>query len=88
MNSPAEKMALKKREQLVNFLTDVVTPSGLLNVIRTGEGHTEKYKVGNRMYLTHRTPIYEGKKLLEQLVFFKIFQKWTLFQVNWILLSN
>ncbi len=65
MNPPAEKMALITKEEAIGkFLTDVVTPSGLLEVIRTGEGHTEKYKVGNRMYLTHRSPIFDGKRLV------------------------
>ncbi|WP_423408353.1 sigma 54-interacting transcriptional regulator [Heyndrickxia sp. MSNUG] len=65
MNPPAEKMAMTKKEKAIGkFLTDVVTPSGLLNVIRTGKGHTEKYQVGKRKYLTHRTPLYDGKKLV------------------------
>ncbi|MBT2661659.1 sigma 54-interacting transcriptional regulator [Bacillus sp. ISL-45] len=65
MNPPAERMAMVTREKAIGkFLTDVVTPSGLLNVIRTGKGHTEKYRVGKRMYLTHRTPLYDGKKLV------------------------
>lgn len=65
MNPPAEKMAMTTKEKaLGRFLTDVVTPSGLLNVIRTGKGHTEKYRVGKRKYLTHRTPLYDGKTLV------------------------
>ena len=37
MNPPAEKMALITKEEAIGkFLTDVVTPSGLLEVIRTG----------------------------------------------------
>jgi PAS domain S-box-containing protein len=64
INPPAEKMAMTSKEKAIGkFLTDVVTPSGLLNVIRTGKGHTEKYRVGRRMYLTHRTPLYDGKTL-------------------------
>ncbi len=65
INPPAEKMALVTKEEAIGkFLTDVVTPSGLLDVIRTGEGHTEKYKVGKRMYLTHRSPIYDEQRLI------------------------
>ncbi|MBU8771433.1 sigma 54-interacting transcriptional regulator [Cytobacillus oceanisediminis] len=65
MNPPAEKMAMTTKEKAIGkFLTDVVTPSGLLNVIRTGKGHTEKYRVGKRKYLTHRTPLYDGKTLV------------------------
>lgn len=65
MNPPAEEMAMTTKEKAIGkFLTDVVTPSGLLNVIRTGKGHTEKYRVGKRKYLTHRTPLYDGKTLV------------------------
>lgn len=64
INPPAEEMAKTSKEKAIGkFLTDVVTPSGLLNVIRTGRGHTEKYRVGRRMYLTHRTPLYDGETL-------------------------
>jgi PAS domain S-box-containing protein len=65
MNPPAEEMAMTTKEKAIGkFLTDVVTPSGLLNVIRTGRGHTEKYRVGKRKYLTHRTPLYNGETLV------------------------
>lgn len=65
MNPPAEEMAMTTKEKAIGkFLTDVVTPSGLLNVIRTGKGHTEKYRVGKRKYLTHRTPLYDGETLV------------------------
>lgn len=64
INPSAEKMAMTTKEKAIGrFLTDVVTPSGLLDVIRTGKGHTEKYRVGKRKYLTHRTPLYDGKNL-------------------------
>lgn len=65
INPPAEKMAMTAKDKAIGkFLTDVVTPSGLLNVVRTGKGHTEKYRVGKRVYLTHRTPIYDHKQLV------------------------
>ncbi|MEH6990507.1 sigma 54-interacting transcriptional regulator [Cytobacillus firmus] len=65
MNPPAEEMAMTTKEKAIGkFLTDVVTPSGLLNVIRTGRGHTEKYRVGKRKYLTHRTPLHDGETLV------------------------
>lgn len=65
MNPPAERMAMVSKERAIGkFLTDVVSPSGLLNVIRTGKGHTEKYRVGKRKYLTHRTPLYDDEKLV------------------------
>ena len=65
MNPAAEKMAKATKEKAVgNFLNDVVVPSGLLDVIRTGKGHTEKYRVGKRKYITHRSPLFDGKKLI------------------------
>jgi len=65
INPAAEKMSLSSKEQAIGkFLNDIVSPTGLLNVIRTGQGHSEKYTVGNRKYLAHRTPIYDGKKLV------------------------
>ena len=58
-------MAKTKKDQAIGkFLTDIVVPSGLLEVVRTGEEHTEKYQVGNRMYLTHRSPIYDGTNIV------------------------
>jgi PAS domain S-box-containing protein len=58
INPPAEKMARTTKEEAIGrFLTDVVIPSGLLDVVRTGEGHTEKYRVGKRIYITNRSPI-------------------------------
>ncbi|AXH99544.1 PAS domain-containing protein [Sporosarcina sp. PTS2304] len=65
MNPAAERMAKTKKDEAIGkFLNEVVAPSGLLNVIRTGERHSEKYTVGNRKYLAHRSPIFEGKKLV------------------------
>ncbi|WP_170206534.1 sigma 54-interacting transcriptional regulator [Psychrobacillus lasiicapitis] len=65
INEQAEKMALTTKEIAIGkFLNDVVSPSGLLNVLQTGKRATEKYRVGNRLYLTHRSPIYENKKLV------------------------
>lgn len=65
INQRAEEMALTTKEiALGKFLNDVVSPSGLLNVLQTGKRDTEKYRVGNRLYLTHRSPIFENKKLV------------------------
>lgn len=64
INPAAEEMALTTKEKAIGkFLTDVVTNGGLLRVVRTGEGHSEKYKVGNRIYISHRTPIFDGDNL-------------------------
>lgn len=65
MNPAAERMAKTEKSVAVGkFLNDVVAPTGLLNVIRTGESHSEKYTVGHRKYLAHRSPIFEGKRLV------------------------
>ncbi|WP_017756349.1 sigma 54-interacting transcriptional regulator [Calidifontibacillus oryziterrae] len=65
INPAAERMALtKKKKAIGSFLTDIVHNGGLLRVVRTGKGHSEKYKVGNRMYLSHRTPIFDGEQLV------------------------
>lgn len=65
INPAAEEMALTTKEKAIGkFLTDVVTNGGLLRVIRTGEGHSEKYKVGKRIYISHRTPIFDGENLV------------------------
>ncbi|MFC0298642.1 sigma-54-dependent Fis family transcriptional regulator [Geobacillus jurassicus] len=65
INPPAEKMARTTKEKAIGkFLTDVVIPSGLLDVVRTGQGHTEKYRVGKRTYITNRSPIIDGGKVV------------------------
>lgn len=65
INPAAEKMAkISKEEAIGKFLTDVVLPSGLLNVVRTGKGHTEKYKAGKRTYITNRSPIIEDGEVV------------------------
>ncbi|OQP04971.1 AAA family ATPase [Geobacillus sp. 46C-IIa] len=65
INPPAEKMArTTKGEAIGRFLTDVVVPSGLLDVVRTGRGHTEKYRVGKRVYITNRSPIVDEGRVV------------------------
>lgn len=65
MNTPALQMAMTTKQKAIGkFLTDAVSPGGLLKVIQTGRGHTEKYQAGNRTYVTHRTAIYEDGKLV------------------------
>ncbi|MBP3039424.1 sigma 54-interacting transcriptional regulator [Bacillaceae bacterium Marseille-Q3522] len=72
INPAAEKMARKTKQEAVGkFLTDVVVPGGLLQVVRTGEGHTEKYQVGNRKYITHRAPIFAGQQVIGAVGFFQ-----------------
>ena len=65
LNPAAIKMAKTTQEGAVgNLLTEIVLNQGLMKVIRSGEGHSEKYTAGKSKYLAHRTPIYEGKKLV------------------------
>lgn len=61
INPAAEKMAkTTKNEAIGKFLTDVVLPAGLLQIVRTGEAQTEKYQAGKRTYVTNRSPIIEN----------------------------
>ncbi|UAC49722.1 sigma 54-interacting transcriptional regulator [Bacillus aquiflavi] len=65
INPPAEKMAKTTKEKAIGeFLTDVVLPAGLLEVVRTGKGHTEKYRAGKRTYITNRSPIIDENKVI------------------------
>ena len=65
MNPAAEKISGVKRDKAIDhFITDMVSPKGLLRVLQTGTGHIEKYKVGNRWYVSYREPIYDGKQLV------------------------
>lgn len=65
INPAAEKMAkTTKAEAVGKFLTDVVLPAGLLQVVRTGEAQTEKYRAGKRTYVTNRSPIIEKGKIV------------------------
>ncbi|MGX9134606.1 sigma 54-interacting transcriptional regulator [Rummeliibacillus sp. JY-2-4R] len=65
MNPAAEKISGVKRDKAIGqFITDMVSPKGLLRVLQTGIGHIEKYRVGNRWYVSYREPIYDGKQLV------------------------
>ncbi|KKM10152.1 hypothetical protein SY88_15635 [Clostridiales bacterium PH28_bin88] len=58
-NPAAERFAKRSKEEAIGrFLTDVVVPTGLLEVVRTGQPqYGKKYQVGRRKYITNRTPI-------------------------------
>lgn len=65
INPPALKMAKTTKDKSVGkFLSDVVIPTGLLDVVKTGKGHTEKYRVGERTFITNRSPIMENNKII------------------------
>jgi PAS domain S-box-containing protein len=59
LNPAAEKPAKTTREEAVGrFLNEVIVPTGLLNVVRTGIPEFGiKFQVGKRQYITNRTPI-------------------------------
>lgn len=65
MNPAAEKMARCDQSRAVGrFLNDVVIPTGLLDVVRTGEPQFgAKYQVGKRTYISNRTPIIQEGKI-------------------------
>lgn len=65
MNPAAEKFSgVKKEKAIGQFINDVVPPDGLLRVLQTGQGHVEKYKVRKWWYVSHREPIFDGKRLV------------------------
>ena len=67
-NPAAEKMTRRSRNEAIGkFLADVVIPTGLLNVLKTGEPKYEerlpvKYSSGARVYVSNRSPIVEDGK--------------------------
>lgn len=65
MNQAGEKISGVPYEKAIGrFITDVVPPKGLLQVLQTGQGQIEKYKVRKRWYISYREPIYDGKQLV------------------------
>ena len=67
-NPAAEKMTRRsKNEAIGRYLSDVVIPTGLLNVLKTGKPKYEerlpvKYSSGARVYVSNRSPIVEDGK--------------------------
>ncbi|MGG1677363.1 sigma 54-interacting transcriptional regulator [Neobacillus sp. NRS-1170] len=65
INPVAEKMAGTTKEKAIGrFISDIVVPTGLLNVIQEGKPTAEKYQVGNRKYISNRTPIKRDGKVV------------------------
>jgi len=64
-NPAAARLAKRSAEEAIGrFLTDVVAPTGLLEVVRTGQPQFgKKYQVGKRKYVTNRTPIIQDGKI-------------------------
>ncbi|AFM40818.1 PAS domain S-box [Desulfosporosinus acidiphilus SJ4] len=59
LNPAAERPARATKEEAVGrYLTDVIIPSGLLDVVRSGiPDFGTKFQVGRRQYISNRTPI-------------------------------
>ncbi|GAB6154780.1 sigma-54-dependent Fis family transcriptional regulator [Desulfosporosinus burensis] len=59
LNPAAEKPTRSTKEEAVGrFLTDVIIPTGLLEVVRSGiPEFGKKFQVGRRQYISNRTPI-------------------------------
>lgn len=65
INPAAESFAKTTRDKAIGmFLTDVVSPGGLLEVVRTGKEQSEKYQVGKRKYITNRSPIKKNGEII------------------------
>jgi PAS domain S-box-containing protein len=64
-NPAAERFSKRSKEEAIGrFLTDIVAPSGLLEVVRTGQPQfARKYQVGRRKYITNRTPIIQDGRI-------------------------
>lgn len=66
LNPAAEEPTRSTQKEAVGrFLNDVVIPTGLLDVVRTGTPEFGvKFKVGKRQYITNRTPIIKGGEVI------------------------
>ncbi|MDF9406882.1 sigma 54-interacting transcriptional regulator [Pelotomaculum isophthalicicum JI] len=69
-NPAAEMITRRARNEAIGkFLTDVVIPTGLLEILETGETKfgqrlPVKYSVGTRIYVSNRSPIIEDGKVI------------------------
>lgn len=69
-NPAAEKITRRSREEAIGkFLADVVIPTGLLEILDTGEPKfgerlPVKYSIGTRIYVSNRSPIIEDDKVV------------------------
>ncbi len=66
LNPAAEEPTRSTGEEAVGrFLNDVVVPTGLLDVVRSGVPEFGlKFKVGKRQYITNRTPIIKDGEVI------------------------
>jgi len=69
-NPAAEKITRRSRKEAIGkFLADVVIPTGLLEILETGEPKfgerlPVKYSIGTRIYVSNRSPIVEDGKVV------------------------
>ncbi|MCL6560949.1 MAG: sigma 54-interacting transcriptional regulator, partial [Firmicutes bacterium] len=69
-NPAAEKIIRRKRDESVGkYLAEVIIPTGLLEILRTGEKQLDQrlpvtYSRGTRIYVTNRSPIIEDGKVV------------------------
>lgn len=66
LNPAAEKPTRSTKEEAVGrFLTDVIVPTGLLEVVRSGiPEFGTKFQVGRRQYISNRTPIIKNGEVI------------------------
>ncbi len=66
LNPAAEKPTRSSKVEAVGkFLTDVIVPTGLLDVLRSGVPEFGvKFQVGRRQYITNRTPIIKDGEVI------------------------
>jgi len=66
MNPAAERFAkCAKEEAIGKFLTDVVAPAGLLDIVKKGKPqYGKKFQVGRRKFITNRTPIIQDDEVI------------------------
>lgn len=69
-NQAAEEIIWRKREEVLGkHLSEVIIPLGLLDILETGKPllchkFTVEYSKGPRIYITHRTPIFEDGEVV------------------------
>jgi len=66
LNPAAEKPTRSTKEEAVGrFLNDIIIPTGLLEVVRSGiPEFGTKFQVGRRLYISNRTPILEDGEVV------------------------
>ncbi|WP_192868176.1 sigma-54-dependent Fis family transcriptional regulator [Calderihabitans maritimus] len=69
-NKAAEEIVWRKKKDAIGkHLSQVIIPQGLLEILKTGKRQlchkfAVEYSAGTRIYMTHRTPIFEDGKVV------------------------